>query len=226
MMTSAPASAPAHASLEAAKPVKATAPPVKPSPIRLVVGLGNPGSDYERTRHNAGCWALDEMARILGAGAFSIDKKMKAEVTSASVDARKVWFIKPQTYMNCSGQSVGPFARFHDIRPEEILVIHDELDLLPGQLRIKRGGSSGGHNGLKDIQSVLGTPDFWRLRIGIGHPRSLQLNQGVADFVLHRPRRDEQIEIDRAIDRVSAQSLQLLRGEMAEVQLHVAPKNS
>ena len=197
-----------------------------PSPIRLIVGLGNPGAEYERTRHNAGCWAVDEMARVLGAHGFGADKKMKAEVASALIDGRKIWFIKPQTYMNCSGQSVGPFARFHDIRPSEILVLHDELDLLPGQLRVKLGGSSGGHNGLKDIQSALGTPDYWRLRIGIGHPRSLQLNQGVADFVLHRPRQDEQIEIDRAIDRVAAEATTLVRGEMAEAQrlLHTAPR--
>ena len=195
------------------------------TPVRLIVGLGNPGSEYERTRHNAGCWALDDIARVIGATGFSADKKMKAEVASANVDGRKVWLVKPQTYMNCSGQSVGPFARFHNIQPAEVLVLHDELDLLPGQLRVKLGGSSGGHNGLKDIQSALGTPDYWRLRIGIGHPRALQLNQGVADFVLHRPRLEEQIEIDRAIDRVSAQTLVLLRGEMGEAQqrLHPAP---
>lgn len=196
------------------------------SPIRLVVGLGNPGAEYEKTRHNAGCWAIDEMARALGASGFSADKKMKAEVASALFDGRKVWLMKPQTFMNCSGQSVGPFARFHDVKPDEILVLHDELDLLPGQLRVKRGGSSGGHNGLKDIQSALGTPDYWRLRIGIGHPRSLQLNQGVADFVLHRPRQDEQIDIDRAIDRVAAEASLLLRGDMPEAQrlLHTAPR--
>lgn len=198
---------------------------VAPIPIRLIVGLGNPGAEYEQTRHNAGCWAVDEIARILGAANFSTDKKMKAEVASALVDGRKIWLIKPQTYMNCSGQAVGPFARFHDIRPNEILVLHDELDLLPGQLRVKLGGSSGGHNGLKDIQSALGTPDYWRLRIGIGHPRSLQLNQTVADFVLHRPRQDEQIDIDRAIDRVAAETITLVRGDMAEAQrlLHTAP---
>ena len=196
---------------------KAKAPAVL-SPIRLIVGLGNPGAEYERTRHNAGCWALDEIASVIGANGFSADKKMKAEVASATVDGSKVWLLKPQTYMNCSGQSVGPFARFHDIRPEEILVLHDELDLLPGQLRVKLGGSSGGHNGLKDIQSALSTPDYWRLRIGIGHPRSLQLNQGVADFVLHRPRQDEQIDIDRAIDRVAAEALTMICGDMAEAQ--------
>lgn len=197
-----------------------------PAPIRLVVGLGNPGAEYERTRHNAGCWAIDAMARVLGAGSFSADKKMKADIASAQVDGRKIWFLKPQTFMNCSGQSVGPFARFHDIRPNEVLVLHDELDLLPGQLRVKLGGSSGGHNGLKDIQSVLSTPDYWRLRIGIGHPRSLQFNQGVADFVLHRPRQDEQIEIDRALDRVAAESRLLVQGDMAAAQrlLHTAPK--
>lgn len=200
---------------KAATKVKA---PAVLSPIRLIVGLGNPGAEYERTRHNAGCWALDEIASVIGANGFSADKKMKAEVASATVDGSKVWLLKPQTYMNCSGQSVGPFARFHDIRPEEILVLHDELDLLPGQLRVKLGGSSGGHNGLKDIQSALSTPDYWRLRIGIGHPRSLQLNQGVADFVLHRPRQDEQIDIDRTIDRVAAEALTLIRGDMAEAQ--------
>ena len=196
------------------------------SPVRLIVGLGNPGAEYERTRHNAGCWALDEIARDIGANGFCADKKMKAEVASANVDGRKIWLLKPQTYMNCSGQSVGPFARFHDIRPEEVLVLHDELDLLPGQLRVKLGGSSGGHNGLKDIQAALGTPDYWRLRIGIGHPRSLQLNQGVADFVLHRPRQEEQIDIDLAIDRVAAEAGVLLRGDMAEAQrlLHTTPK--
>lgn len=204
-------------------PAKAPAPL---SPIRLIVGLGNPGSEYERTRHNAGCWALDDMAKTMGANGFGADKKMKAEVASANVDGRKVWLIKPQTYMNCSGQSVGPFARFHGIRPEEVLVLHDELDLLPGQLRVKLGGSSGGHNGLKDIQSALGTPDYWRLRIGIGHPRSLQLNQGVADFVLHRPRLEEQIDIDRAIDRITAEALTIVRGDMAEAQRLLHPSVS
>lgn len=208
------------------KPAAKAKVPAVLSPIRLIVGLGNPGSEYERTRHNAGCWALDELARVLGASGFSADKKMKAEVASANVDGRKVWLVKPQTYMNCSGQSVGPFARFHDISPNEVLVLHDELDLLPGQLRVKLGGSSGGHNGLKDIQSALSTPDYWRLRIGIGHPRSLQLNQGVADFVLHRPRQEEQVDIDRAIDRISAEVHLLVRGDMAEAQrlLHTTPK--
>lgn len=202
--------------------------PVKPqlSPIRLIVGLGNPGAEYERTRHNAGCWAVDAMVRVLGANTFGADKKMKADVASAVVDGQKVWIIKPQTFMNCSGQSVGPFARFHDIQPHEVLVLHDELDLLPGQLRVKLGGSSGGHNGLKDIQSAFGTPDYWRLRIGIGHPRSLQLNQGVSDFVLHRPRQDEQIEIDRAIARIAEQSRVLVQGGMTEAQrqLHTHTK--
>ena len=212
-----------------AKPAEKTV-VIKPplTPIRLIVGLGNPGAEYERTRHNAGYWAIDEMARVLSSKGFSADKRMKADVASALLDGRKLWLIKPQTFMNCSGQSVGPFARFHDIRPNEILVLHDELDLLPGQLRVKLGGSSGGHNGLKDIQSAVGTPDYWRLRIGIGHPRSLQLNQGVADFVLHRPRQEEQIEIDRAIDRIAAETWLLIRGDMPEAQrlLHTTPRSS
>ena len=195
---------------------------MKSLPIRLIVGLGNPGSEYERTRHNAGCWAIDDMARVLGASGFGTDKKMKADIASVQLDGRKVWLMKPQTFMNCSGQSVGPFARFHDIQPQEILVVHDELDLLPGQLRLKLGGSSGGHNGLKDIQAALSTPDFWRLRLGIGHPRSLNLNQPVVDFVLHRPRAEEQVDIDRALERCLKAWPYLAAGDypVAQQQLH------
>jgi len=124
--------------------------------------------------------------------------------------AAGVWLLLPQTYMNRSGQSVGALARFYRIQPHEILVIHDELDILPGQLKLKCGGGNGGHNGLKDIQSHLGTPDFWRLRIGIGHPGDR--NQ-VANFVLHRPSRDEQSLIDESISRALEAWPKMLAGE-------------
>ncbi|MDO8654661.1 MAG: aminoacyl-tRNA hydrolase [Undibacterium sp.] len=163
--------------------------------IRLIVGLGNPGPEYEQTRHNAGFWLLDQLAR----NNLQRDKNFNALVAKSKIAAEDVWLLQPQTFMNRSGQSVGALCRFYKITPDQILVVHDELDLLPGVAKLKKGGSSGGHNGLKDITAALGTQDYWRLRIGIGHPRSLNLNQGVADFVLHRPRKEEQPLIDEAI---------------------------
>ena len=125
-------------------------------------------------------------------------REARAETFSGG---ERVLLIKPQTYMNRSGQSVGALCRFYKINPDEVLVVHDELDLLPGVARLKKGGSSGGHNGLKDITAALGTQDYWRLRIGIGHPRELKLQQPVVDFVLHRPRSEEQSLIDRSIGK-------------------------
>jgi peptidyl-tRNA hydrolase, PTH1 family len=122
-------------------------------------------------------------------------------VAKTIIGGNQLWLLEPQTYMNRSGQSVGAIARFYKIQPDEVLVVHDELDLPPGAAKLKKGGSSGGHNGLKDITSALGTQDYWRLRIGIGHPRTLNLNQPVADFVLHRPRREEQLLIEEAIEK-------------------------
>jgi PTH1 family peptidyl-tRNA hydrolase len=126
--------------------------------------------------------------------------------------------------MNRSGQSVGALARFYKINPDEVLVVHDELDLLPGVAKLKKGGSSGGHNGLKDITSALGTQDYWRLRLGIGHPRSLNLQQGVADFVLHRPRREEQGLIEESIDKALRIIPLAVEGKLdvATMQLHTA----
>ena len=163
--------------------------------IRLIVGLGNPGPEYEQTRHNAGFWLVDQ----LGRNGLQRDKNFNALIAKVKIAAEDVWLLQPQTFMNRSGQSVGALCRFYKIMPDQILVVHDELDLLPGVAKLKKGGSSGGHNGLKDITAALGTQDYWRLRIGIGHPRSLNLNQGVADFVLHRPRKEEQPLIDEAI---------------------------
>ena len=126
--------------------------------------------------------------------------------------------MKPTTFMNASGEAVGAFARFHRLAPDDIVVIHDELDIAPGAVRVKQGGGHGGHNGVRDIESHLGNANFWRVRIGIGHPRTLQLNQDVADFVLHAPRADEKIGIDRAVDEVVRELPSLLAGDTAAAQ--------
>ena len=166
--------------------------------IRLIVGLGNPGAEYEQTRHNAGFWLVDNLAEVQGRG-LSRESRFQALAGKTIIAGQETWLLEPQTFMNRSGLSVGGLARFYKIAAEEVLVVHDELDLAPGIARLKKGGSSGGHNGLKDISAALGTPDYWRLRIGIGHPRQLDLQQAVVDFVLHRPRREEQLLIDEAI---------------------------
>ncbi len=161
---------------------------------RLIVGLGNPGRDYEETRHNAGFWFCARLAQAWGAP-LAMEARFHGIVGKS---ARNVWMLLPQTFMNRSGQAVGALARFHRIEPAEILVVHDELDIPPGQLRLKFGGGMGGHNGLKDITSHLGTQDYWRLRIGIGHPGD---RNEVVNYVLKPPRREEQAEIDAAIER-------------------------
>ncbi len=170
-------------------------------PIRLIVGLGNPGAEYEQTRHNAGFWLVDNLANSLPNARLQRESGYNAMVAKTIIGGNQLWLLEPQTYMNRSGQSVGAIARFYKIQPDEVLVVHDELDLPPGAVKLKKGGSSGGHNGLKDITAALGTQDYWRLRIGIGHPRTLNLNQPVADFVLHRPRREEQLLIEEAIEK-------------------------
>jgi PTH1 family peptidyl-tRNA hydrolase len=186
--------------------------------IRLIVGLGNPGPEYEQTRHNAGFWLVDNLAN----GPLAREARFQALVARKTIAGQEVWLLEPQTYMNRSGQSVGALTRFYKIAPEEVLVVHDELDLPPGAAKIKKGGSSGGHNGLKDITAALGTQDYWRLRIGIGHPRSLNLQQQVVDFVLHRPRKEEQPLINEAINK-SLDVIPLLcegKFEAAMMQLH------
>ena len=168
------------------------------APIRLVAGLGNPGSEYQRTRHNAGFWFIDELAHRIG-GHLRSEKKFFGELCRVEGD---VWLVKPMTFMNRSGQAVAALASFYQIKPEEILVVHDELDLRPGEVKLKMGGGVAGHNGLKDIRARLGTADFWRLRIGIGHPRDSAIpQQEAADYVLAPPRRDERAAIEAAIDK-------------------------
>lgn len=183
-------------------------------PIRLIVGLGNPGPEYEQTRHNAGFWLVDNLANDSGAR-LQRDAKYNAMYAKASIGGHDVYLLQPLTYMNRSGQSVGALCRFFKIGADEVLVVHDELDLMPGIARLKKGGSSGGHNGLKDITAALGTQDYWRLRLGIGHPRTLNLAQQVADFVLHRPRREDQDLIERAIEKSLLILPQIIKGEFA-----------
>jgi PTH1 family peptidyl-tRNA hydrolase len=191
--------------------------------IRLIVGLGNPGAEYEQTRHNAGFWLVDNLANDVGAR-LQRETKYNALMAKASIAGQEVYLLEPQTYMNRSGQSVGGLCRFFKINPDEVLVVHDELDLMPGTARLKKGGSSGGHNGLKDITAALGTQDYWRLRLGIGHPRTLSLQQQVADFVLHRPRREDQELIEQSIDKSLLVMPQIVEGkfEAATMKLHTA----
>jgi peptidyl-tRNA hydrolase, PTH1 family len=156
-------------------------------PISLVVGLGNPGREYEDTRHNAGFWWIDQLANRVNS-AFKAESKFSGLVGKAPA----FWLLKPTTFMNRSGQAVGALAKFYRIDAAAILVVHDELDLPAGEAKLKLGGSHGGHNGLKDIDAHLGTRDYWRLRIGIGHPRALAKSEGgahieVVDYVLQRP---------------------------------------
>ena len=191
-------------------------------PIRLIVGLGNPGPEYEQTRHNAGFWLVDNLA----GNRLARETRFHALAAKTVIAGQEVWLLEPQTYMNRSGQSVGALARFYKITPDDILVVHDELDLPPGAAKIKKGGSSGGHNGLKDITAALGTQDYWRLRIGIGHPRNMNIQQQVADFVLHRPRKEEQTLINDAIEK-SLDVVPLLcegKFEAAMMKLHSAAK--
>ena len=197
------------------------------TPLRLIVGIGNPGSEYRATRHNAGAWFVERLAQAVGAS-LSMQAKFQALVGSVrandGIDRR---LALPQTFVNRSGQAVSALARFYRIAPEEILIAHDELDLKPGAVKLKQGGGSAGHNGLKDIAASLGTPAFWRLRIGIGHPREGALSeQEVADYVLHRPRLEEQQAIDDAIVRALAiwPSLEAGDTERAMHLLHTVPK--
>ena len=188
--------------------------------IRLIVGLGNPGPEYEQTRHNAGFWLVDNLAIAQGVR-LARESRYQALVAKTQFGGRETWLLEPQTFMNRSGQSVGALAKFFKIGADEVLVVHDELDLAPGIARMKKGGSSGGHNGLKDITAALGTQDYWRLRIGIGHPRELGLQQPVADFVLHRPRKEEQAAINDAIDRSLAALPLLCAGDSAAAMLQL-----
>ena len=178
--------------------------------FRLLVGLGNPGADYVDTRHNAGFWLIDLLAAERGL-AFRFEKRFNADECKFRVDGRDVFLQKPQTFMNRSGQSVAALARYYKIAPAEILVMHDELDLPAGTNRIKHAGGHGGHNGLRDVINHLGSRDFFRIRIGIGHPGD---SSQVLDYVLHKPSAADQAAIEAANrDTLAAMPL-LLEGRV------------
>ena len=178
--------------------------------IRLFVGLGNPGPEYEATRHNAGFWWIDALAGQMGARLAS-ERSYHGLVARVNRPAGPVWLLKPMTFMNRSGQSVAALARFFKIEPAQILVVHDELDLQPGQAKLKFGGSAAGHNGLKDIHAQFGTLDFWRLRLGIGHPG---VKAEVVDYVLRRPAPEQREAITLVTLRSLGATEALLAGEM------------
>ena len=190
--------------------------------IRLVVGLGNPGREYDATRHNAGYWFVDRLAARLST-AFVSEGKFHGSVARGTGDVR---LLKPGTYMNLSGRSVAALTRFFGIDTGEILVAHDELDLPPGELKMKFGGGHAGHNGLRDITAQLGTPEFWRLRIGIGHPRDSAIpQQDVADYVLGPPRSEERSAIEAALDKGLAAWPAIASGDFERAMLALHTKD-
>lgn len=180
--------------------------------IRLFVGLGNPGSDYEHTRHNAGFWWMDALAKELKLS-WVMDKNFHGLVARTSMHGQSVWLLKPQTFMNLSGKSVASLAHFFKIPAQEILVAHDELDIVPGEAKVKLGGSHAGHNGLRDIHAQLGTDQYWRLRLGIGHPG---IKAEVIHWVLKKPSADHRIAIEQTIDRALKAVPALMADDMAE----------
>ncbi len=197
--------------------------------FRLIVGLGNPGREYQETRHNAGFWWVERLAETLSAS-FRAESKFHARVAVArSGDGEDLRLVMPQTFMNRSGLAAAALARFYRVAPTEILVAHDELDLKPGVVKLKQGGGNAGHNGLKDIAAALGSGGFWRLRLGIGHPRDGALSeQEVADYVLHPPPGEERRMIDDAIARALGIWPWLARGETERAmhELHTSPRSA
>ena len=192
-----------------------------PSKIRLIVGLGNPGREYERTRHNAGYWLVERFAASSSI-AMRKDAKYQALVGRHESGA---WLLLPQTFMNASGRSVVMLAGFFRMPPEEILVVHDELDFAPGVAKLKQGGGIAGHNGLRDISQKLASHDYWRLRIGIGHPGDKDLG---ADWVLQKPSAEDRTAIDESIDRALAVVPLCLAGDLqgAMLKLHTQEKGA
>ena len=180
------------------------------SQVRLIVGLGNPGAGYEHTRHNAGTDFVLALAKHCGA-TFKLEKKFNANVATALIDGHKVYLLIPTTFMNHSGRAVAPLTRFYNISAPEILVAHDELDLAPGDTRLKLGGGHGGHNGLRDIIQQLGNDrGFARLRIGIGHPGSAD---DVVDYVLRKAPSNERNDIYNSLDAAIKVIPDVLAGE-------------
>jgi len=189
--------------------------------IRLLVGLGNPGPEYEATRHNAGFWFIDEVARTLRVN-LAPERSYFGLVARANLADGPVWLLEPMTFMNLSGKSVAALARFFKIEPGEILVAHDELDLMPGHVKMKLGGSHAGHNGLKDIQAQLGSADFWRLRLGIGHPG---VKAEVVNYVLRKPLAEQREAIEKSIEQSITALPLMFEGDMerALMKVHAKP---
>lgn len=189
--------------------------------IKLLVGLGNPGPEYEATRHNAGFWWIDEVARKLGANLVP-ERGYFGLVARVNRPDGPIWLLEPMTFMNLSGKSVAALARFFKILPNEILVVHDELDLIPGQMKLKLGGSHAGHNGLRDIHAQLGTADYWRLRLGIGHPG---VKAEVVNYVLKKPSPEHREAIEKSIDQSLTALDLILAGDMekAMMKIHAKP---
>ncbi len=190
--------------------------------IKLVVGLGNPGKEHAHTRHNAGFWWAQHLGERLNIG-VRLENRYHGWVGRGATSAGDIWLLLPNTYMNASGRAVAALARFYKMRPEEILVAHDDLDLKPGQIKLKQGGGSGGHNGLSDICAVLGTQDYWRLRIGIGHPGVREL---VIGYVLQKPSPEDLALIQQAMERGLEIWPFIEKGDMATavMKLHTRPK--
>jgi len=185
--------------------------------IRLIAGLGNPGPDYSATRHNAGFWFVDELAHRLKVS-LAPERSYLGMAARTHVGGRPVWLLEPATFMNLSGKSVAALARFFKIEPNEILVAHDELDLMPGQVKLKLGGSHAGHNGLKDIHAQLGSGDYWRLRLGIGHPG---VKSEVINYVLKKPSPEHRVEIEKSIEQALSGIDLLLDGDMERATMKI-----
>ena len=183
------------------------------SSISLIVGLGNPGSEYDKTRHNAGFWFVDRLVGQEGA-AFSRESKFFGDVARLQLNGRRVLVLRPTTFMNKSGRAVASLASYFDVKPSEILVIHDELDLNPGSVRLKLGGGHGGHNGLRDIVSHLGTKEFARIRVGVGHPGC---SSKVLNYVLGKPSTGDRDLIEEGFDRAFQQLRVILEGNSQKV---------
>lgn len=186
------------------------------NPIKLFIGLGNPGAQYSSTRHNAGFWWIDLLASQHNVSFQNSDKFFSS--IGKSSHAEELYFVKPNTYMNDSGIAIAAITKFYKINPNEVLVIHDDLDIDVGQAKIKFGGSHGGHNGLKSIFASIGTQDFWRLKIGIGHPGEKHL---VVDYVLKNPSSKERDLIDESIETSGRLFNEIASGQFEKAMLNL-----
>ena len=195
---------------------------------KLIVGLGNPGDEHKDDRHNAGFWFVDALVQQWNTR-FESEKRFSGKVAKSKWEDQDIYLLKPSTFMNLSGQAVGALCRFHKILPADVLVVQDELDLKPGTARIKLGGGTGGHNGLKDIQAHLGTSDYWRLRLGIGHPRDLAGDgrvMEVADYVLRRPLKLEAEKLHASMDDCLRILPLFLKGDTQTAMLELHSKTN